>query len=553
MKKTKRGFWPASIIAMMLIACSGCSKKNIPPGDDGGAGQIVKKDGIGESDLVTYQGDIGMVFDARSLQKKGYKPKTIVLNVKASSGNFSKTMELSPYTLMGQIKLPIDSLSTEVHNELKQGVEVTARVLDASGKQISQETISKISFQSNPPITPFSANGLADLNTQVKLNSNTPHYIQVMENGVATSKASYNTLAEGDDFVYTTGVATVAFTGEPNEGTSLYSFEAIPNTTNTYAIKNLRNGRYLRINRNWKFYGTPRQMVVADLNWQFPTDFINGNTDARFVIKKLSDGVYWMESVQGEKIKLGPISTGYRLMINYPGAKEILFRFVPMNIDWSIENIETRYLEPILPPAKNGFSYNSTLVNCGNGTLKQTVGNSKTVETVTTIGWQESISITSRSTASASLTLGLEVSASFFGNGATYSAEAKGGYEYSTSNATETTNWNEARGSTSETFFSQREVTVPPKSASLVYDAFQSYDNIKVNLVQRLRVRATEHNTREKLSGQEIATQFHFNGFNGVITEIGSDFIEVTLRGVGILDKVFKSKSEVQAVAPECS
>ena len=223
-----------------------------------------------------------------------------------------------------------------------------------------------------------------------------------------------------------------------------------------------------------------------------------------------------------------------------------------MNIDWSIEGIETQYLQPILPAARNGFSFNSTLVNCGEGKLTQTVGNSKTVETVTTVGWQESISTMSSHTSSASLKLGLEVSGSFFGNGATYSAEVTGSYEYTTSSTTETQNWKEATGSTSETFFSQREVTVPPKTASLVYDAYQSYDNIKVNLVQRLRVRATDFNTGNNLSGDEIASQFHFNGFNGVITEIGPDYIEVTLRGVATMDKIFKSKSDVRSVPPNC-
>lgn len=553
MKKTKRGFWSASIIAMLLIACSGCSKKNIPPGDDGGAGtgQIVKKDGIGENDLVTYQGDIGMVLDARAIQKKGYQPKTIAVTIKAPSGNFTKTIDLNPYTFIGQIKLPIDSLGTDVQTDLKQGVEVIAKVLDASGTQILQETYSKISFQSSPSAISVTTNGLADKNTRVSLPGNTPFYIQIMENGAPTAKAISSKSPvlgyENNSFVYD----NVKFTPD-TEKDFMYTFQPIPNTTNTYAIKSLKTNRFLRINRHWGAFLFSAQAVVADLNWQFPGDFINGSKDARFVIKKMSDEVYRLESVQGEPIRLGTaIGTDF-LQINNTQAKPIYFRFIPMNIDWSIEGIETRYLQPILPPAKNGFSFNSTLVNCGDGSLKQTIGNSKTVETVTTVGWEETVSLMSSHTASASLTMGVEVSASFFGNGATYKAEATGSYEYTTQKTTETSNWNEAQVKTSETFFSEREVTVPPKSASLVYDAFQSYDNIQVNLVQRLRVRGTEHDTGKKLSGEEIATQFHFNGFKGVITEIGSDFIEITLRGVGTLDKVFKSKSEVQAVAPEC-
>ncbi len=565
MKKLKQGLWPISIMAMLLIAGLGC-KKNIQPADNsgGGTGEIVSKDGISDTDLATYGGDIGIVIDARTVQKKGYKPKTLKVTVKANSGNFSKTIDLNPYTLMGQIKLPADSLSTEAQSELKQGVAVVAQVLDASGSKIWEESFSKISFQSNPSTIPITANGLKDLDTEVHLNAGTPYYIQIVNkdgtpSATAVSSSTQMTVGYFNRQYLTYPNGGAKFTGD--EKSFLYTFQAIPNTTNTFAIKSIVTNKYLRIKRGHLYpisYSLLQKLsvVIADLDWTFPGDFINGNTDARFMVKKTGDGVYQLQSVQGEKIMFGkfPDNLDY-LMINDNNnsqAKDIYFRFVPMNIDWSVESIETQYLDPILPAARNGFSFNSTLVNCGAGQLTQTVGNSKTVETVTTVGWKESISTMSSHKSSASLKLGLEVSGSFFGNGATYSAEVTGSYEYTTASTTETQNWNEATGSTSETFFSQREVTVPPKTASLVYDAYQSYDNIKVNLVQRLRVRATDFNTGKKLSGDEIASQFHFNGFNGVITEIGADYIEVTLRGVATMDKVFKSKSDVQSVPSNC-
>ncbi len=562
MKKLKQGLWSMSIMAMLLIGCLGC-KKNVQTTDNGGGtGEIVSKDGISDTDLATYGGDIGIVLDAGAIQKKGYKPGTLKLTVKATSGNFSKTVDLNPYTLMGQIKLPADSLTKEAQNELKQGVAVVAQVLDASGSQIWQEPFSKISFQSNPSTIPITATGLKDIDTDVHLNPASLYYVQIVnKDGTPTSVSIHNsgkqsfTFWREDDITYPMDGAK--FTG--SEKNFLYTFQAIPNTTNTFAIKSLLTNKYLRIERDHLHDVSANllqklSVVRADLDWTFPSDFINGNTDARFVVKKVGNGVYQLQSVKGEIIKNAKFPSFTYLLINNNTAqvKDVYFRLVPMNIDWSIESIETRYLQPILPAARNGFSFNSTLVNCGEGQLTQTVGNSKTVETVTTVGWQESISTMSSHTSSASLKLGMEVSGSFFGNGATYSAEITGSYEYTTSSTTETQNWNEATGSTSETFFSQREVTVPPKTASLVYDAYQSYDNIKVNLVQRLRIRATDFNTSKKLTGDEIASQFHFNGFNGVITEIGDDYIEVTLRGIATMDKIFKSKSDVQSVPPNC-
>jgi len=559
--KTKKHFGVVGLILFfIIICCMSCNKEEVAPdtpciGDCND--EIKEARGISEEALPAYLGDIGIVASVRELQKKGYSPKSIEVTVNASSGEFSETMDLNPYTLMAQIKLPVKDLSEEAQSELREGVGVVVKILDESGGLIWEESISKISFQSNPLPVSINTNGLEDLDTRISLKSNTPYYIQLMENGAPTGKAIWNMadVGAGLGFSFTTWVwDEVKFTGGEDEKASLYTFEAIPGTENTYAIKNLGTNRYLRIHRNWNYLGVvPRKAIVADLNWRFPDDFINGNTDARFVIKENDDGSYRLESVQGERIMLGTEGVSPFLMINHPQSQNISFRFVPMNIDWSIETIETQYMEPILPPAKNGFSYNSTLINCGQGELSQTIGSSKIVETVTTVGWEETISLSSSHSAGGSLTLGMEVNATFFGLGASYSAEATADYNYTTTSATETTNWNQAQGATSETFFSERTITVPPKSASLVYDAFQSYENIKVNVVQRLRVRASEHDTGESLNGEEIKTQFHFNGFKGVVTEVGPDYMEVTLRGVATLDKIFKSQSDVQDVDPQCN
>lgn len=537
--------------AFMPVVLAACKDEQVLP--DPVPGEIVTTTGISENELATYAGDIGMVLEARSLVNKGYKPAKAKLTVNATSGDYSQSVELDEYSFMGQIKLAVEDLSEEAQNELTDGVEVVAELLDASGSSLVKETFSKVSFKSNPETVSVQGSSLEDLNTEVHLKANTPYYVQVVVDGAPTVGAmKLNPLPSALSHI--TGTSIVSFTGD--EDALLFSFEAFPGETNTYAIRHIASGDYLRIHRN--YIGNPtgeflnivvHHAIVADLPWSFPQDFA-GKPDAKFVIEKESDGVYHIQGMSGERIK---VAAGVGYTINHPEAEDISFRFVPMNIDWEIESIASHYLEPILPPAKNGFGFNNTLINCGNGVLEQTVGVeiSETINNIT--GWQESISIMSSHTASVSLTLGLEVSGSFFGNGATYSAEATAGYEYTTESTTENTKWIERESETTETYFSERVVTVPPKNASLVYDAFQSYDDIKVNFVQRLRVRAMEHDTNEPLSGEEISSQFHFNGFNGVITEIGSDFIEVTLRGVTELDKIIKTKSEVRDADPMCN
>jgi len=68
--------------------------------------------------------------------------------------------------------------------------------------------------------------------------------------------------------------------------------------------------------------------------------------------------------------------------------------------------------------------------------------------------------------------------------------------------------------------------------------------------VQRFRVRgALEGNA---LSGEEIMSQFHFNGFNGIVTEVGSDYIEVNVKGFTKVDKLIDTETSAEDVQTSC-
>ncbi|RRQ49557.1 hypothetical protein DZC72_02845 [Maribacter algicola] len=530
------------------------SNQGCPESTDGGDGQITENDGITEEELETYKGDIGMVLNTRELAKKGYYPVKAQLDVKGTSANFSQTIDLDPYAFMGQIKLPVEDLSEADLNTLKDGVEVIAKLFDAEGSEIFAETFTSILFKPDPVPATCNPNDLPDLNTEVEVVENTPYYIQAVkyennqiepENRAAFRRILQENPLDPSSFLYNnllSMTSTVEFTGD--EENSSYFFESIEGKANHFNIKHQASDSYLK--SELMKYG-PLDFGYDGIKVGFEkSDRLN----QQFVLHKVGNGVYRMTDAYFEPIKVTP---GVGLTVGAAEGEELLVRLVPINIDWSVEEIETHYLEPLLPAAQNGFSYNSTLINCGSGPLKQTIGESKNVETTTTVGWEESFSFMSSSTASYSMTLGLEVEGKFFGNGAKYSAEATGSSEFTTQNSIENSIWNEATDTTVETFFSEREITVPAKSAVQAYDAFQSYDNIKVNVVQRVQVRGRNQNDNNMaLSGKQIATQFHFNGFDGVITQIGPDYVEVTIRAVATMDKIFKSKSDVQEVAANC-
>ncbi|NHF61334.1 hypothetical protein FK220_018415 [Flavobacteriaceae bacterium TP-CH-4] len=585
MMKTQNRFFRLVLLVILTIGLTSCSKDEVVPpvqvvdtdkdgitdSDDqcpseagpasnqgcpdntGGDGQITENDGITEEDLETYKGDIGMVLNTRELAKKGYYPVKAQLEVKGTSADYSQTIDLDPYAFMGQIKLPVEDLSEADLETLKNGVEVIAKLFDAGGSEIFTETFTSILFKPNPVPATCNPNNLPDLNTEVEVVENTAYYIQAVkyennqvepENRAAFRRILRENPLDQSSYLYNdllSMTSTIEFTGD--EENSSFFFEAIEGKANHFNIKHQASDSYLK--SELMKYG------FLDLGYDGikvgheKTDRLN----QQFVLHKVTNGVYRVTDAYFEPIKVTP---GVGLTVGAAEGEELLVRLVPMNIDWEVQEIETHYLEPLLPAAQNGFSYNSTLTNCGSGSLEQTIGNSQTEETITTVGWEESFSFMSSNTSSFSLTVGMEVEGKFFGNGAKYSAEASAGAQFTTQSSTETSNWNEATGTKSQTFFSERTITVPAKSAVLAYDAFQRYDNIKVNVVQRVQVKGRNQINNQALSGKQIATQFHFNGFDGVITQIGPDYAEVTIRGVATMDKIFNSKSDVQEVNANC-
>ena len=93
---------------------------------------------------------------------------------------------------------------------------------------------------------------------------------------------------------------------------------------------------------------------------------------------------------------------------------------------------------------------------------------------------------------------------------------------------------------------------MPSGSASLVYDAFQFYQNTKVNFVQRLRVSGVDSLTGAVLTGDEIRSQFQFNSFEGLILAVEPNSIVITLRGTTTFDQILEIESRVEDVAANC-
>ncbi len=228
------------------------------------------------------------------------------------------------------------------------------------------------------------------------------------------------------------------------------------------------------------------------------------------------------------------------------------FRIIALDIEWQSTELDSENLQPILPSVETSFGFNNTLRNCGAGTLEQQVGIEREVTTTYSSAFSETIGLSSRYTTSVDVSVSATAEASIFGSGGSVTGEVSAGLELSTEATSTTTVSNEESVSETNTFFSNRTVTVPSGSASLVYDAYQTYSDVRVPYVKRLRLRGTHTESSEALSGLEIATQLTMANFSGVVTDIGSDFVEITIRENMVLDNIVDTQTAVRDVPANC-
>lgn len=531
-------------------------------------GELDETEGtISEDDFEAYQGELGVIIDARPLARKGHKPTQVTINVAASTGNYTETVPLDEFSFLGQLKLPVENLSDAAQEELIGGVQITPEYKDASGNTIFTQAPTTVSFQANPPVTTANTNGLEETeeNTTLSFRDGTSYYIQRVNSDGTPNSEAWRYLPEfGFGDLMTSN--TSEFNG--NEPDRSFTFTAIPGEPNTFAIKHTESSRYLlvgqvdinRVTASGLQQGVHSGPKMSDLTTFSQVQASPVYNSFKFTFDRQVDGSY----IIGGGLSHVPINQipGYGLTIR-PGitalvgtsiqeveAEDRTWRIVSTDIEWSVTNIGTSFLDPILSKAETSLKYNTILTNCGNGDLSQSAG-VKLTETVTnTIGWEESLSMSTSNTVGISATFDVDFSVNILGSEYGVGVSTTSSYSHSWSSTESSSNFETEMKTEDQELLFERTVTVPSGSASLVYDVIQFYPNTKVNFAQRMRVKGTDGGT--PLTGEEIRTQFYISGFNGVVTAIEPDAIVITLKGTMTLDKIVDSESNVQNVDPNC-
>jgi len=531
------------LMCTLLLVVLGCSKDENEPGP--GDGEIEQTNGITADELESYAGDLGLLINTRNLARKGYQPTKVNITTTASQGNYDQQLDVDPFTNIAQLSISVEDLSENEEEELRNGVGLDIEILDETNSVIISESYSVISFEENGSQIDVNATTLEELSEELDFKSDTRHYLQlVAPNGSYGNKIVWKP-GSGDSGSLRLEERTSSF----NQGTTSEQFYIYkyPNEDNVFAFYSAITNRYLRI-------GTSTRTFRQSGAYSYPSTNPNSlDDDLKFRLQRESNGLYTIRGLSDDN-PLRRTSNGSDINWHTLSSGTIqYFRVVALDINWEVTELNTEYLPPIFPAAETSFGFNSTLKNCGSGSLEQQVGIEREVTTTYTSAILETIGLSARVTTSVDVSVSATAEASFFGNGGSVTGEVSAGLEVSTEVSSSSTVSSEESVSETNTFFSNRTVTVPSGSASLIYDAYQTYSNVRVPYVKRLRLKGNDTENSGSLSGLSIATQLGITNFSGIITNIGSDFVEITLRGNMYLDNIVDTQTEVRDVAANCN
>jgi hypothetical protein len=564
-------------VLLVLLFFTACSKDEAiagtEPPEDSGQGELIEESGIDESELTTFMGEIGIYLDVRAYIKKGYAITKVQIIPTDSDFFEPLIVEVNEYTNYAILKLAVADLSEEAVLDLRDGINLDVVLLDDLNEEKFRVPLEKVIFNNANEAVVLFAEEAEDLNTTVYLNPATPYFLQLItKDGEIESKAldTKPNLTFGgtlrtsgticDDVIARYSLNPSLNTEAdfaPDNKTQQFYFQQVEGEENVFSIRSADTNTYLVQNNfgndNIEIFNSP---ITPD-----NSDFENLGDRVKFRVKK-ENGAFQLLPYDsdtplrffitddricyngGDLFEQFPDSYSRTVLTTRGGGKGQNFRIVASDVEYSSEDISTWYGQPVLPAATNALKINSTLKNCGSRDLSQTVGSQISETTVMSLSWEKTNGFVTSTRLNTTVSVEAEVSASFFGTGAKVTGSVSQEIELGQEISESSTDVVGEQSETSKSLFAERTVIVPPGRQVLTYDAIQSYANITVPFVQRIKITGKNSESRI-LSGEELATQSAFGGFTGTITEIGGTFIEITVRGTATFDQAVDATTSV--------
>ena len=509
----------ASALFLLIFICLSCEDEPTKPSNN--TNTITNG---GNNSIDEDEGFVGLVINTRPIFKKRYFPVTASIYFPNNS-KFDTVLTIDPFTNLAILSIHRTELSSSDSMNFAQGVALNVIIMDSTQQQLAVYSANK--------------HVVDDSNVPINLNTNLPFipptlyfeeslaYLLQPENllGVITSTS---------ETVYSDGL----FVGDSLE--QQFYFIKVQNTPNTFLIKHLgySNGEYMyyEVGQNY--------MNLRDAD---PDEFVFEPDENGWIKIRHKN--------TGKLLFLTTILGSQRLSLSTSGMR---FRIIS-DVNWEIEDRGTNYNQPIMGRARASFAYQETLQNCSQGELETSVGNSDSRTTTWTYSSSESLQLFSSLTLSAGTTIRGEVKAKIGGDNYGKSLEVTVGGEvrfdasYTTSSTTTTENtWSEQEQTMTEVS-RVRTFKVPPYTYVEISDLVKSIDNVTIPYTQVLRIRAKDRRNNDKpLSGQQIIQQLVSNLTSTVVKLIGSDFVDITIRGDIKMDRIMHAYTTVVEDTTRC-
>jgi len=561
--KTQNKYVKSLLVFSVILFFFGCSKDDNSPTPQPKTELAKTVSNVDTDEYEIDQGQLGISISARNLKRKAYEPikAFITINEGAKAGEYEE--EINQDTHLALFSFKNEDLSDSEKNELQSGVAIEIKIENLSEEVLATYTSTKYSFQSNPPDLEVDNPEKEDKNP-IALNPEVDYYMQILNIDPTTSDIT--SVLGAPSATLRTSTTDLSTEVKVRAATDLdyvndtqqtipftkYRFETIDAENNVFNIYNPNGSKkhYLYLDSNNRLNVQSESNLSAN----------GGNIDAstlenyQFQIKKVDLGKYLIIPIKTNIPLIA--SQNLKSITSQTVAVPSYFRILNFEIEWDIVSVETKFQNPILPPSETLAAYNTALKNCSSGPLSDEVGVVKELTRTDTYSWSESIQVATSIEASLSTTISSTVETSvdckFFGASNSVTASATAGISVGHSTTETKTETQDVTTSETIQLSSKRTITVPPMRGTTAADIYQEYKDITVPYVQKYRVRG-KYNDNTALTNKEIITQFNFNGFSGVVSEEGLDYIEITLKGKTKISHLIATEIVTKDIPDACS
>jgi hypothetical protein len=445
-------------------------------------------------------------------------------------------VEIDPSTNVGVLRLKYEDVPSADRKGLSEGVPLDISVFDAQGTHLGNASFNRQSVDaSNNPV--YVETDLPEILPELSLSQDTPYLLYSETSGKVLTTVPVPAIGFPP---YPRGVITMDYDPEGDVYQQFFFGKGADDDPDYFF---LGSGGYIITG-----YPMYQSTVLYDPSEETHLEKLVIEVDGGGWVKlRTSSGNYYKENTEGDNLD------GREYAFNEGTESDYTrFRIINADIRWSLTSRGIKFNQPVLPPARMDFAYSATLMNCSSATLTETVGRNETRSQSFTSGSTESVQLFSSHTAYAEVSAGVAVDATFFGKGATYNLQVTGGYQYTTSQTrTSTSYWEESETTEIETSRT-RTVQLVPRSAVEVYDAVQSLDNVKIPYTKEFRLEGV-NSDGVKINGNELQFQLFTSQFEGIVVATGPDYVDFTIRGTTVVDRMLEVETRVTEISGACN